>query len=252
MTKAAIAAKTDDEDRTITQLRYDIAMDLGVEGIKQHADPAWTGWAVPKRKGVDRVVAVTIPAPAWLGRTAEQATIEGVGPIDLETALRLAANAPSVLRLLTDPVTGVRSTMDRKVYSPPADLRRWVQYRDQRCRFPGCNRAASDCDLDHATEWQHFGLTNDDNLVCLCRGDHLTKSLRLAQEELRADGRVEWESPWGRRSTDPPPDTADPAPIDMLPCRNRVSVDPDEPVRRRPAWMPTGPRNTDPDEPAPF
>lgn len=230
LSKAAIASHHEGETRSVGRLRFDVATDLLTGGLGMHPDPACpcTCVSVPDRGRVDVQLQVSIPALAWLGVTAEQALLSGHGPIDLETAKRLAGTATSFVRVLTDPVTGVRLAADGTPYRPPADLRRWIRIRDQRCRFPGCNRPAHLCDLDHIVEWQHGGVTADANLVALDRPDHLAKSARLWQEELLAQGHVDWEDPWRRHFVDPPPDPADPAPVDLLPPRPRS--DPDDPA----------------------
>jgi hypothetical protein len=180
---------------------------------------------VPERKGVQVRVVLTVPALAWLGHSAEQAQLAGYGPIAMETARRLAGDATSMLRVLTDPVTGVRLAMDRAVYRPPADLRRWLGVRDQWCRFPGCRRPAELCDLDHLHEWQDGGVTNGSNLLSECRPHHAGKSVDLWQAELDTGGWARWTDPWGNVLTDPPPDPMDPAPPELL----RPPSDPDEP-----------------------
>lgn len=56
-------------------------------------------------------------------------------------------------------------------YEPAEQLRRWVQHRDRRCRFPGCRRPGRRCDQHHLTPWP-LGNTAADNLCCLCRHHH--------------------------------------------------------------------------------
>jgi transposase-like protein len=53
---------------------------------------------------------------------------------------------------------------DSDGYSPGAELDRFVQLRDRRCRFPGCRARARTCDLDHRREWPD-GPTSHDNLA---------------------------------------------------------------------------------------
>lgn len=216
--RAAVAAHgVEGETRTLAQLRHDIIRDLLIEGIKQRADPDWTGLQVPQRRGVEVQLILTVPALAWLGTTTEQAQLAGYGPIDMETAKGLAGTAKSFIRVLTDPITGVRLTMDRRIYRPPADLARWVKIRDGRSRFPGSNRPAHLADIDHAREWHHDGTTDAVNLVALDRAGHNMKSNGLFQQHLLPDGNVDWEDPWGHHFVDPPPDPVDPAPTDLLP-----------------------------------
>jgi hypothetical protein len=203
-------------DTHLGQLQYDIAKDLVLEGAKIAADPSDSDAAVPNRKGVVPKVVVTVPVLTLLRRTDEPARLEGYGPIDADTARRLAADAPSFHRLLTHPLTGVRLDLDRTTYAPPADLRLRVQLRDEVCRFPGCERAAHSCDIDHAREWQDRGVTRAANLVSLCRGDHNGTSSGLVTECVREDDSVDWETLWGRLVSDPPPEPFDPVPEDLL------------------------------------
>lgn len=214
--RAAVAAHgVEGETRGVAQLRHDIALDILSEGLRRPADE---GARVPHRKPVDVTLVLTVPALAWLGRTREQARLGGYGPIDLETAKALAGQAASVLRVLTDPVTGARLAMDRKVYAPPADLARWVRIRDGRSRFPGSRMPAHLADIDHAREWQHGGRTDAANLVVLDRPSHNLKSAGLFEESLLDTGAVGWIDAWRHRFEDPPDDPLDPAPPELLPA----------------------------------
>jgi len=183
--------KRADEERTMDQLRADILGD-------------WlTGAGTDAPVGV--TVALTVPMLSLLGASDAPAVLEGVGPIDLETARRLTAETPSLTRLLTDPVSGAILTMDARQYTPTAALRRWLRHRDVTCTFPGCGRSAARCDLDHVTAWSDHGTTTADNLAHLCRKHHTLKHQSRWQVE-RADGRTTWSSPTGYRvSADPPP-----------------------------------------------
>ena len=216
--RAAVAAHGDEgETRTIQQLRHDIVEDLLCEGIKQQADPDWTGLRVPARRGVEVKLFLTVPVLSLVGRTKEPAQLSGFGPIDLETAKDLAGSATSFVRVMTEPMTGVRLSMDRTVYSPPADLARWVRIRDGRSRFPTSTKSSWLCDIDHAREWQHDGRTEAVNLVSLDRMIHNMKSAGLLQEVFCADGSVAWRDIWGNEYVDPPFEPHDPVPADLLP-----------------------------------
>lgn len=99
----------------------------------------------------------------------------GYGPVPAQVAVQIAASAASWRRILTDPGTGVVTQYGRETYSVPAGLRRLLEIRDETCRFPGCRRSATACDLDHTTAWEHGGCTDAGNLACLCRAHHRTK-----------------------------------------------------------------------------
>jgi len=181
-----------DEQRTMAQLRADVLADL-VLGAGGSA--------------VGVTVALTVPVLSLLGHSTEPATLEGVGPVDIETARRLCADAPSITRLLTDPITGTVFEMDARQYRPSAALRRWLGIQQVTCDFPGCGRRAANCDLDHTHAWAAGGATTAANLTHRCRKHHTMKH----QTKWRVDRppgseRVVWTSPTGyARTADPPP-----------------------------------------------
>jgi hypothetical protein len=149
---------------------------------------------------------VLVPMMTLLGLADEPATLDGYGPIDADTARRLAAHAPSFHRILTHPVMGTVLDVDRTVYRPPADLTRWLRLRDGTCRFSGCGRAAKNCDIDHTRDWGKGGRTAADNLAHLSRRHHTLKHHSRWTVEPGAGGILTWTSPTGHVSTsDPPP-----------------------------------------------
>lgn len=80
-------------------------------------------------------------------------------------------------------------------YRPSAALERFVRCRDMTCRFPGCDRPAEFCDVDHTVPYP-LGPTHASNLKCLCRKHHLLKTFWTSwRDEQRPDGTVIWTSP---------------------------------------------------------
>ncbi|WP_165375505.1 HNH endonuclease signature motif containing protein [Sanguibacter massiliensis] len=142
-------------------------------------------------------------------RDAAHGELVGAGPIDRDTARALAAQSPSLRRILTDPHTGVPLDMSRSTYRVPSHLRVFAQLRDETCRFPLCRRRAEACDLDHVEAWEEGGSTSASNLAHLCRMHHRLKhagswSVQVADEP--GAGRLRpstltWTSPTGRAST---------------------------------------------------
>ena len=166
-------------------------------------------------------IVVTVPALTLLGAGAgagagagvgagagaEPATLDGYGPIDLDTARRLAGEATSWVRVLTHPLTGAPLALDRSTYRVPTALRRWLGVTSPTCVFPGCGRPARDCDIDHLTAWVDGGATDDDNLAPECRHHHrLRHESRWEPSRDPATGEMRWTSPLGAEiAEDPPP-----------------------------------------------
>jgi hypothetical protein len=117
-----------------------------------------------------------------------------------------------------------------------------VQARDRRCRFPGCTRPATRCDLDHVVAWNDNGPTNASNLACMCQRHHYLKHSDTGwQLHLWPDGTCVWTSPSGQTiltgpATYPTDTTAvhpvvvptdnDAARVDALVCSNDNSEQP--------------------------
>ncbi|MDQ1137293.1 hypothetical protein QE410_002092 [Microbacterium sp. SORGH_AS 1204] len=231
-----------DEDRTLAQLRADVLADLltatptstmteapAASTAPGSAGPAAVGPAAVRpaaerraatgpRKPRTHVLAgspprrpaaivVTVPALSLLGASTEPAVLDGYGPIDLDTARRLAGEASSWIRVLTHPVTGVPLALDRTTYRVPVALRRWLGVIAPTCVFPGCGRTARECDLDHLTAWLDGGGTDDDNLAPECRHHHrLRHESRWHPSRDPDTGDLHWASPLGAEiAEDPPP-----------------------------------------------
>ncbi len=152
-------------------------------------------------------IVVTVPALTLLGVGDEPALLDGYGPIDLDTARRLAGESATWTRLLTHPLTGVPLALDRRSYRVTAALRRWLGVMSPACIFPGCGRAARACDIDHLTAWADGGVTDADNLEPECRHHHrLRHETKWTPVRDPDSGVVRWRSPLGHDAeVDPPP-----------------------------------------------
>lgn len=256
LTTAARTAREAGDPRTLSQLRTDAYAALllagaapstdappgsaasPVAGASGSGEAAGTGRAgelagdptagpIPDladhaRRIVPRVQ-VTVPVMALLGRSDDAAELTGHGAIDPEVAAFLAAGAPSLRRLLVDPVSGELLSADPGTYTVPAALRTFLEARDGTCRFPGCTRPAPRCDVDHTVAWADGGRTTADNLAHLCRRHHVMKHETRWSASQEADGTLVWTSPTGRMSRDPVAD-----PVDLT-GRELVPPDPGDP-----------------------
>lgn len=92
-------------------------------------------------------------------------------------------------------------------YVPSGALATHVRWRDQRCRFPGCNRPAEFTDLDHRTTYTEGGRTTAPNLHCLCRHHHRLKHEGNWRTTRNPDGSHTWTSPTGRQYREEPADS---------------------------------------------
>ena len=93
------------------------------------------------------------------------------------------------------PATGYRFT---------GSVREFIQCRDMRCRFPGCNRKAEHADIDHTIPYGvDGGATHPSNGKALCREHHLAKTFRGGptgwHDEQLPNGDVHWTAPTGHR-----------------------------------------------------
>lgn len=184
--------------RTLDEVRCDLALDLLLTGA-----PAGHDTPDGLLAAITASVSVTVPVLGLAGADGTPAELNGRCPIDLSTAKALAGSASGWDRVLTHPVTGGVLAVDR--YRPSADLKRHLQARDQRCRFPGCGMAAWDSDLDHTVDHAFGGETTDANLGALCRRHHVLKHRTPWHVEHLDGGVYSWTSPTGQIYIDRPP-----------------------------------------------
>jgi hypothetical protein len=88
--------------------------------------------------------------------------------------------------------------LDPHKYKLSNALRRWILYRDQICRFPGCTRKAERSEIDHTRPFEHDGLTEEANLAVLCKKHHRLKHNSRWRVTQLGRGVLRWVSPAGR------------------------------------------------------
>lgn len=213
LTQQARALDGDDDERTMDQKRADLLCDTLITATPQQILEG-------EAKGKPRVtasVSIVIPIMSLLDNPeldCDVATVNGMSPISGPVALDWARNAPHLLRILTDPITGHVVTVDTRM--PDASLKRFLRARDVHCRFPGCRRPAERCDIDHTIAVEHGGPTSQQNLGHLCRRHHVQKHEKPWQLTQLPNGDYVWITPGGKvvaTKPEPPGPKFDPPPF---------------------------------------
>ncbi len=130
------------------------------------------------------------------------AELLGVGALNAGVVRDLLTDptvSMTVRRLVTDPLTGHLLDYGRRSYAIPDRLREFIVARDRTCRFPGCQRRADRCQIDHAVAWDDGGGTGPPNLGALCTRHHQLKThggWTITSTE--DSGACTWMSPQGR------------------------------------------------------
>jgi hypothetical protein len=132
-------------------------------------------------------------------------------------------------------------------YAFTGALREFIQCRDMRCRFPGCNRRAEYADIDHTLPHGDGGPTHPSNGKLLCREHHLAKTFYTGPDgwtdEQLPTGEVIWTAPTGHQYLTEPstwlifpdwnPETATLPPPPKRKTRRTTTPGPTMPTRKR-------------------
>jgi hypothetical protein len=220
---------------THAQLEADIAAELlllpptpptdAAEGAARSRMP---GLAFSRPEVFVAVPKLTIPYATLIGQSEDPAELHGYGPIAADTARRLAVQAPTLHRILIDPVDGTPLQLDPRKYPLTKALRRWILYRDQICRFPGCTRKAERSEIDHTIPFGLGGLSEEGNLAVLCKKHHRLKHNSRWRVTQLGKGVLRWTSPAGRSYLTHPAALSSRRPPPGSPVEPRPLVEPVE------------------------
>lgn len=146
--------------RTLSQRRADALLRLGA------GDKPATPTTLDVIIDLDTVMG-RIPSDL----TSARCEIVGFGPIDRNTAVRLACDAAGGRVIMR----GTSEVLDigRRTREPTAAQRRALNARDVTCVEPGCDVPADWCDVHHRVHWIDGGATDLDNLELRCRRHHV-------------------------------------------------------------------------------
>jgi len=200
------------DDRSVVQIMADMFCDLLL------AAP-FTGHGADEQardvlSAIRPEVQVTIPAEVITGARVGGAVVDGFGPIDDDTARRLAGGCSMWTRVFTDPAVGVPICVDR--YRPSKKQKRFLQARDQQCRFPGCRRRAVKCDIDHTIPHAAGGPTCLCNLEHFCERHHTLKHETAWDVEQLSGGVLIFTAPTKRTYVTRPPGTVRFEPVALI------------------------------------
>ena len=170
------------------------------------ADLALSG-ATEGRAGGDRYQLVVHVDESALGGDDGASMLDDGPAVAPETATRIACDASIVEFRERD---GEPLSVGRKRRTIPPAMRRALQARDRRCRFPGCENRRF-LDAHHVHHWARGGETKVGNLVLLCRRHHRFVHEGGYSIVRQADGTVRFRDPFGG----PVPDAPRPPPGEL-------------------------------------
>ncbi|ORA26564.1 HNH endonuclease signature motif containing protein [Mycobacterium angelicum] len=190
----ALAATVCEHDpRTRDQRRADAVGALAADARRLGCRCGRPDCAAGGRAAAGPVVIHVIAEQATLdGRSAAPGSLlDGDGLITAELVAELAESAKLV------PLVHPVDAPPEPQYTPSRALADFVRCRDLTCRWPGCDRPATKCDVDHTIPYAAGGPTHASNLKCYCRTHHLAKTFWGWGEQQLPDGTLILTAPTG-------------------------------------------------------
>ncbi|WP_457112670.1 HNH endonuclease signature motif containing protein [Marmoricola sp. URHA0025 HA25] len=174
---AARRRRQQGDERTIDQLKADLALDLLIG----------TQDAAPVPVYARPIVNLTVPIQTLMGIADDPGVLSG-GTVVPASLARMIAHEPGGTwhRMLTDEA-GHLVELSTKSYRPTGPIWRQVVAEHSTCFRPGCDAPSTEDDLDHRVAWP-LGATDTANLWPGCRADHRTKHAPGFAIEQASDG----------------------------------------------------------------
>jgi hypothetical protein len=142
------------------------------------AEPPAPTWAELREMTITEALTDPRPPPTGPADTPPAAILGG----GLLPAPLLAAKIADTAKIV--PITHPGDAPPQRRYLPTAVLATFIRCRDMTCRFPGCDKPAHHCDIDHTIAYPG-GPTQASNLKCLCRKHPLHKPLTWQASQSR-------------------------------------------------------------------
>lgn len=142
------------------------------------------------------------PGPVVIHVVADEATLQGRSDnsaylLGTDTLIPAELLLELVKQARLSPLIHPADAPPEPGYRPSRALADFVRARDLTCRAPGCDKPATQCDLDHTVPYPN-GPTHAGNLKCLCRQHHILKTFWGWHDRQLADGTVIWQLPGGQ------------------------------------------------------
>jgi len=181
LTLTARAMRSDGDQRSIDQLRADLALDLLVNG----ASTPDAHYPVPSY--ARPIVNLTVPIQTVMGISDHPGALSG-GQVIPAGLARMIAQQPGATwhRMLTDPA-GRAVEVSAERYRPTRTIWEQVVGAQSTCFRPACDAPSTVSDLDHRIAWP-AGPTDPSNLGPACRTDHRAKHASGFSIEQTASG----------------------------------------------------------------
>ena len=187
LTLIAKTLRAQGDERTLEQLRADLAIDLITGRVAvaatiaeledEDATPpgcAATVRRLPASSHARPIINVTVPIQTLMGVSDHPGMLSGGTAIPASLARMIAADPDSTwYRMLTDE-HGQMQELSTQAYRPSPPIWRAVIARYNTCYRPHCTRPATACEIDHLHKWPE-GPTSTSNLGPVCHADHMGK-----------------------------------------------------------------------------
>jgi hypothetical protein len=164
------ATVCDNDPRTKQQRRADACgvLGRGEAGLVCQCGSADCPTGAERKAAASAVIHVLAEQATLDGSSDHPGYLPGFGILPADSVRQLAAGAtlkPLVIPT-ADPEPG---------YRPSAALTQFLRWRDLTCRWPGCDKPAERCDIDHTVAWP-YGPTHPSGNKHYCRTHHLIKT----------------------------------------------------------------------------
>lgn len=182
--------KTEGEDRSLDELRNDVAMSL-LQGIEPARNRPGAGG---ERSGKTHL---TVPLLTLAELADMPGELAGYAPIIADIARQIALRQVDGKWTWSVTNDGEVIATGTTSYRPRAAQKRKARADYPTCVHPGCRMPAIECDLDHRDPHGRGGRTHNENLAPLCRYHHMIRHHTPWEYVRLPDGDHRWTSPLG-------------------------------------------------------